>query len=221
MTVPAPRPTRPPALPRLARRTLPRLSRYDEEFGVPGDLAEEFAVRCRASGRHRAASWYRRQALFAAGSSVVFSIQIGVARFKNVLKIAFRTMLRFKLYSLINLLGLSVGLAVSLLALLYVRYETSYDDFHDRPKDIYRIVTRQLGNVYQGTDWWASSRRRWARRWAWRRSRSRCSLYAPARPTPRASCAASDAPRDFGDSRYVGQPARDAAFRCSSLPRAG
>ena len=91
------------------------------------------------------------------GPPGVYSIQIGVAMFKNVLKIAFRTMLRFKLYSMINLIGLSVGLAVSLLALLYVRYETSYDDFHERPEDIYRIVTRQLGNVYQGTDWWARS----------------------------------------------------------------
>ncbi len=76
---------------------------------------------------------------------------------KNVMKVALRTMRRFKFYSLINLLGLSVGLAVSLLALLYIRYETSYDDFHERPEDVYRIVTRQLGNVYQGTDWWAVS----------------------------------------------------------------
>ncbi len=141
----------------MARRILSRLPRYDDEFGLQGDLAEEFASRCRVSGRRRAASWYRRQAFFAAGSSIVYSVQIGVAMFKNVMKVAFRTMLRFKLYSLINLLGLSVGLAVSLLALLYVRYETSFDDFHERPRDIHRIITRQLGNVYQGTDWWAVS----------------------------------------------------------------
>jgi hypothetical protein len=137
MTVPAPRPTRPPTPPRLARRILSRLPRYDEEF----------AARYRVSGRRRASSWSRRQRLFAAGSSVVYSIEIGVAMFKNVLKIAFRTMLRFKHYTLINLLGLSMGLALSLLALLCVRTETSCDDFHERPEDIYRILTRQLENV--------------------------------------------------------------------------
>src|SRR5512142_857993 len=131
MKVEAPRPVPDvPSPPRLARRLLARLRRYDDEFSLQGDLAEEFVERARASGRLRAGLWYRRQALFALGSSVVYSIQLGVAMFKNIMKIAFRTMLRFKFYSLINLLGLSVGLAVSLLALLYVRYETSYDGFH-------------------------------------------------------------------------------------------
>ena len=150
-------PSASPAPPRFARRLLSRLRRYDEEFSLQGDLSEEFVERARESGRFRAGLWFRRQALFALGSSVTYSIQLGVEMLKNVMKIALRTMRRFKFYSLINLLGLSVGLAVILLALLYVRYETSYDDFHDRPQDIYRIVTRQLGNVYQGTDWWAVS----------------------------------------------------------------
>ena len=151
---PASAPVAPPA---LARRLLARLRRYDEEFALQGDLAEEYAEMAGTSGRLRAGLWYRRQAFFALGSSFAYSIQLGVAMFENVMKIALRTMRRFKFYSLINLLGLSVGLAVSLLALLYVRYETSYDDFHERPEDIYRVITRQLGNVYQGTDWWAVS----------------------------------------------------------------
>jgi putative ABC transport system permease protein len=153
----APVSTPPPAPPRLARRLLSRLTRYDEEFAVQGDLAEEFVERSRTSGYARAAFWYRRQVFFAAASYVLYSIQIGVDMFNNIMKIALRTMAKFKFYTLINLLGLAVGLALSLLALLYVRYEFSFDDFHERPQDIYRIVSHQSNNVYQGNSMWARS----------------------------------------------------------------
>ncbi|MEN6311603.1 MAG: ABC transporter permease, partial [Acidobacteriota bacterium] len=143
--------------PRSAARLLARLTRYDEEYAVRGDLAEEFAERLRTSGRGRAALWYWRQALFALVSYIQLSIRLGVDMLKNVMKIALRNMARYKFFSLINLAGLAAGLALSLLVLLYVRYEFSFDDFHERPNDIYRIVTKQLGNVYQGTDWWARS----------------------------------------------------------------
>ncbi|MCK7477444.1 MAG: hypothetical protein M0C28_08105 [Candidatus Moduliflexus flocculans] len=52
---------------------------------------------------------------------------------KNFLEIAFRNMARYKLYSLINLAGLAVGLALGLFVVLYARHELSYDGFHERP----------------------------------------------------------------------------------------
>ncbi len=51
-------------------------------------------------------------------------------------------------YSAINLIGLALGLSVSLLILLFVRHEVSYDRHHDRPEDIYRIV---LDGSFAGT----------------------------------------------------------------------
>lgn len=148
---------RPPRPPRYAALFLGRLSPYDEEYAVRGDLAEEFVERLRTYGRVHAAWWYRRQALFALASYVRLSVRIGVDMLKNIMKVALRNMARYKLYSVINLAGLAAGLTLGLLVLLYVRYEFSYDDFHERPDDIYRVVTKQTGNVYQGTDWWAVS----------------------------------------------------------------
>ena len=49
---------------------------------------------------------------------------------KNYFKIAFRNLFRNKVYSLINILGLCIGLACSILILLYVKDEVSYDRFH-------------------------------------------------------------------------------------------
>ncbi len=58
---------------------------------------------------------------------------------RNHVKTALRNMSRNKLYSLINLFGLAVGLAVCLLIWLWVRDELSYDRFHANADRIYRI----------------------------------------------------------------------------------
>ncbi len=54
-------------------------------------------------------------------------------------KIAFRNLLRYRSFSLINILGLSIGLAASLLIALWVFDELSYDKFHEHGDHIYRI----------------------------------------------------------------------------------
>jgi putative ABC transport system permease protein len=61
--------------------------------------------------------------------------------YKNYFKIAFRSLLRHKAFSFINIMGLAVGMTASFLIFLYVRFETSYDDFHKKADRIYRIVT--------------------------------------------------------------------------------
>jgi putative ABC transport system permease protein len=59
--------------------------------------------------------------------------------FGNYLKIAVRNLVKTKLYSLINVLGLAIGVAACLLILHYVSYEKSYDKFHEAGKRIYRL----------------------------------------------------------------------------------
>jgi putative ABC transport system permease protein len=55
----------------------------------------------------------------------------------NYLKVAWRNLVRQKGYSFINIFGLAVGLACFLLLVLYIRFERSYDDFHEHRRDIY------------------------------------------------------------------------------------
>lgn len=57
----------------------------------------------------------------------------------SYIKIAFRNLLRYKSFSIINILGLSIGLSASLLIALWVFDELSYDKFHEKSKQIYRI----------------------------------------------------------------------------------
>jgi putative ABC transport system permease protein len=59
--------------------------------------------------------------------------------FKNYLKVAFRNFTRQKGFSFINVLGLALGMAVSLLLLLWVQDELQFDNFHDNLDNIYQI----------------------------------------------------------------------------------
>ena len=57
---------------------------------------------------------------------------------KNYFKVALRYLLRYKGYTLINILGLSTGIACCILIMLFVRSEFSYDRFHTRSARIAR-----------------------------------------------------------------------------------
>jgi len=58
---------------------------------------------------------------------------------KNYLKIAYRNIKKHKGYTIINFVGLLIGLISCLLIFLYIRYEISYDRYHEFADDIYRI----------------------------------------------------------------------------------
>ena len=60
--------------------------------------------------------------------------------FKNYLTIAMRNLIKYKGYSLINILGLAVGMACSILIIMYIRYESNYDHFYTNAGCIYRVV---------------------------------------------------------------------------------
>jgi predicted permease len=69
---------------------------------------------------------------------------------RNFLLITLRTIIRQKGYSLINILGLSTGMACTLLILLWVQDELSFDRFHDNARRLYRVEEDQhySGSVY-------------------------------------------------------------------------
>ena len=60
--------------------------------------------------------------------------------FRNYLTTAFRNMLRHKLHTLINVLGLAIGIGTSILMLRYVQNELSFDGWHGKLDRIYRVV---------------------------------------------------------------------------------
>ena len=60
---------------------------------------------------------------------------------KNYFKTAFRSLVRNRNYTIINISGLAVGIAVCLIIFLIIQYQTSFDSFHSKKDRIYRVLT--------------------------------------------------------------------------------
>jgi putative ABC transport system permease protein len=72
----------------------------------------------------------------------------GITMFRNYIKVAMRHIKRRKVYSFINILGLTIGIACFILIGLWVKDELSFDRFHQNKDRIYRILNRlQDGNA--------------------------------------------------------------------------
>ena len=70
---------------------------------------------------------------------------------KHYLKVSFRNLWKYKNFSAINILGLAIGMAACLLILQYVSFKLSYDQFHKKADNIYRVVNDryQQGKLIQ------------------------------------------------------------------------
>jgi putative ABC transport system permease protein len=71
--------------------------------------------------------------------------------FKNYFKTAFRSLTRNRNYTIINIAGLAVGIAVCMMIFMIIQYQTSFDDFHPKKDRIYRVLTEShhadAGNI--------------------------------------------------------------------------
>ena len=74
--------------------------------------------------------------------------------FRNYLKLAFRNLSKRMGYSLLNIIGLAIGITCCLLIFQYVSFERSYDRFPKRAKDIVRL---RLDSYQQGKLAWKSA----------------------------------------------------------------
>ena len=70
---------------------------------------------------------------------------------KNYFKIAIRNLLKNKAFSLINILGLSIGMAACIFILLWVQDELSFDTYHEKADRIYRLITRDQTDAADGS----------------------------------------------------------------------
>ena len=67
---------------------------------------------------------------------------------KNFIKLVFRNIKRNKGYSFVNISGLVIGMTCFLLIMLFVQYELSFDNFHNNPDRIFRLVCQLPGDKY-------------------------------------------------------------------------
>jgi ABC-type antimicrobial peptide transport system permease subunit len=86
-------------------------------------------------------------------SFTIHSISWRIIMFRNYFKITLRNIKKHKGFSLINVAGLTLGLTFSILIMIYVRYEFSYDRFHKNADQIYRVLSKNK-RARSGSLWW-------------------------------------------------------------------
>lgn len=64
--------------------------------------------------------------------------------FKNYITIAYRNLIKQPGFSFINIIGLAIGMACSILILLHIEFELSYDSFHPNIDNLYKVVEEQV-----------------------------------------------------------------------------
>lgn len=136
---------------RFAKRILSFMGRYESIHSASVELEEEYEKILLHAGKCRAGFWYWWQVFFSIISRIKLNAGLGGSMFVHYLKVTFRNVKRHKAYSFINLAGLSVGITCSLLILLFVRFETSFDRYHQDPEQIYRIIF-QSPQEFMGTN---------------------------------------------------------------------
>ncbi|MEL7002076.1 MAG: hypothetical protein AAFN93_04980, partial [Bacteroidota bacterium] len=132
--------------PRIYMSILRSFCPYDWVDEVEGDFQEEYHRQATKYGRPYA----NRKAL----GFIVNSLPRMIFRkrhnrypinridmLRNLLIISFRNLKRNYGYTLINIIGLAIGLSCCLLIALYVNHETNYDTYHDEVEKIVRVNT--------------------------------------------------------------------------------
>ena len=127
--------------PRLVRWLLSSCSPAADRLFLEGDFEEIYHALVAEKGRQAARRWFRLQCLHSLPQIAGHAIAWRFVMLKNFLKIAIRNLRRQWLTSTINIVGLSVGFAVVLLIVLFVRSELAYDAFHAGASRIYRLNT--------------------------------------------------------------------------------
>jgi len=106
-----------------------------------GDLIETYEYMSREEGVQKARRWFRREIWKSLPGFLKNSLYWRSAMFKNYFLITLRNIRRQKGYSFINIVGLSIGIAIFLLIISYVKNELSFDSFHSNLARIYLIGT--------------------------------------------------------------------------------
>lgn len=70
--------------------------------------------------------------------------------FRNYLKIAIRNLKKQKVFSIINVVGLAIGITFCILLISYARDELTYDHFHTKADNIYMVTARIGGDMGEG-----------------------------------------------------------------------
>ncbi len=110
------------------------------ECSVLGDMTETYHSLAGDKGIFRARLWFWGQFLKALPHFMIDESRWRIHMLKNYLMVALRNLKNNSTYSFLNIVGLAVGMTAFILISLYVRYELSFDKYHENAGRIYRVI---------------------------------------------------------------------------------
>jgi len=108
-----------------------------------GDLEEYYQLSSPEKGKFRTSLWCFLYVIRLLFSESRLSFYWSFAMFKNYVTIASRSLRRHKIYSLVTISGLALGIAAFLLISVWVLHELSFDKFHENASAIYRVSEKR------------------------------------------------------------------------------
>ncbi|MDN5205501.1 ABC transporter permease [Fulvivirgaceae bacterium BMA10] len=135
-------------IPWLGRKLLQILVPDHQVELIIGDFEEYLAAKMDERGRSIARLLFWYQLFISTPAFVTQSIRFRVLIFRHSIQMAVRNLRRHFVHSLLNLVGLSIGIASFLIIMLYVQDERSFDTFHEKSDRIYRVLDfRKVNNM--------------------------------------------------------------------------
>lgn len=128
------------------------IEKKEREF-IIGDLRETYQQLASSSGSSKAKSWYGKQIFRSIRPFLSHFFYGRFAMFRNYLKLTLRQMKKQWGYSLINILGLAIGMACCILIFFWVRHELSYDKFHKNAENLYMITVNSERGTWLSSPW--------------------------------------------------------------------
>jgi putative ABC transport system permease protein len=126
--------------PRLALALLRIILPPKDRDYLLGDLEESFQRKLEEKGALTASMWIWQQLIQMAPAYFFESLLWRIVMIRNYFLISLRNIKKSKVYTFINLAGFAVGIASCFIILTHVRYELSFDRFHENADRIYRVV---------------------------------------------------------------------------------
>lgn len=118
---------------------------------IEGDLLELYHERCKEFGKRKAGRKFLIDVLMLFRPGIIKPAegyqnlnQYGM--FKNYFKVGFRNILKYKVFSFINVFGLALAMSVCMLIILMLADRSRYDQFNDKKDRIYRILSDYEGS---------------------------------------------------------------------------
>ena len=122
----------------ILRQSFPE---HDDVF-LHGDFKEIYRDTLERKGKTAAVCWIWSQVFLSIPRFIHHAVFWRLIMLSNTMKITFRNINKYKGYSFINIAGLAMGMAISILILLWVHHELSFDRFHEKKDRIYRILQK-------------------------------------------------------------------------------